>query len=191
MVHRSFDDALGHAPHDLRHKTAQRHEGFDARVLETWSTPTRREHGSVLALQRAAGNHAVASLLLPETGPNRFPRTSARPPARHLSTGRAATAQRCGCVGPGPCACHAKTVESAKGAPTVQRVDYANEHRCGAAQTARIFSSWAVATTKLMENLPALEVSWATGLASKNLKDNRCVGDHRRRAVLGVDGLER
>lgn len=56
--------------------------------------------------------------------------------------------------------------------PAVQRVDYSQTHTCGPKESARIFSSWAVAIAKLTENLPALELSYATGLATPNLKSN-------------------
>jgi len=58
------------------------------------------------------------------------------------------------------------------GPVVVQRVDYTSTHRCDLSQSMRIFSSWAVATTKLLENLPFLRLAYISGLASSNLKSN-------------------
>lgn len=51
----------------------------------------------------------------------------------------------------------------------MQRVDYATTHTCGVSESARIFSSWAVAVAKLVENLPALDFA-LTGVHTPLLK---------------------
>lgn len=64
------------------------------------------------------------------------------------------------------------SVQLAKNGPAVKPVDYTKTHTCGFGEGVRVFSSWAYAVGKLMENLPALELSYVTGLATPNLTRN-------------------
>lgn len=61
-------------------------------------------------------------------------------------------------------------VQRSKSGKVDEPVDYTKTHRCGFGEGARIFSSWAYATTKLMENIPALQLSYSTGLHTTLLK---------------------
>jgi hypothetical protein len=77
-------------------------------------------------------------------------------------------ASRCSC---GSCGGTQRQVEDGSMA-TVQRLNYATTHHCRPSESARVFSSWAVAVAKLTENLPSLTASWASGIATPNLKSN-------------------
>lgn len=131
--------------------------------------PTAGRHASpasLLHLQRLAGNGAVANLV--------GGRGASRGATLPDHTERSWAVQRCGSIPASRCGCHGPDVSlqaEEGGSPTVQRVDYTNTHTCGVSQSARIFSSWAVAVAKLTENIPAVTASWATGLYTPNLKD--------------------
>lgn len=72
----------------------------------------------------------------------------------------------------------------------MQRVPtYDSTHTCGVSESARIFSSWAVAVAKLVENLPALDFALLTGLHTpllkrKLLKHFRATTAAERKTVL-------
>jgi hypothetical protein len=114
----------------------------------------------VLDLQRRFGNAAVGQVL-----GARQPAVAPRPVQR-LGVGSCGGA----CGGGGRCACQASHRESQDETAAVQRVDYSTTHTCGVKESARIFSSWAVAVAKLVENLPALDFAYATGLHTPLLK---------------------
>ena len=130
---------------------------------------------NLLHLQRLAGNRAVTGLL--DRRPSTAPIVTAPWVVPQLAPVQAPTIQRCGRTPASQCDCHPPTLGPAQrqddqAAAPVQRKDYANTHTCGVSESARIFSSWAVAVAKLTENIPFLAASWASGVATPNLKSN-------------------
>jgi hypothetical protein len=125
----------------------------------------------LMHLQRLAGNRAVVGLM--EGRPQELP--GAEPAASGLLIPR--SVQRCGSIPPANCGCRAPRAgalqrEEGASPATVQRVDYSATHTCGLSESARVFSSWAVAVAKLTENIPSLAASFAAGVATPNLKSN-------------------
>ena len=121
----------------------------------------RSSAAGVLDLQRRFGNAAVGQLL-----------TAQRPPVAPQQLQRSAvTSCGGGCGGGGRCACQAAERDEPDGAASVQRKPtYDSTHTCGVSESARIFSSWAVAVAKLVENLPVLDLALLTGVHTPHLK---------------------
>lgn len=121
----------------------------------------RRPEPGLLGLQQLAGNAAVSQLIRHQRG-----RQVVRHPVQRT------VVQACGgkCGGGGKCACQSQARDRDQPDVTVQRKPtYDTTHTCGLSETARIFSSWAVAVAKLVENLPALDFAM-TGLHTPSLK---------------------
>lgn len=111
-------------------------------------------------LQRAAGNRATGALL--EANRNH----------RETSANGEVILQRCGATSPESCDCHAETTSTSK---AVQRQVGGNVapgesgeteavRPCSLGDRALAFTTWAIASAKLSENIPFLELVAATGL---------------------------
>jgi hypothetical protein len=155
---------------DDAHISVHRESHAEAHNRAPRPYPTTLSPASVPHLQRLAGNRAMATILQRDEHDSR-------------------QAGGCSCNGGGKCSCphpvqrhvsghdagldwQVETVQRSKTGPAAQPVDYSKTHTCGLGEGARIFSSWSFATAKLMENLPAMELSWLTGKATNNLKRN-------------------
>lgn len=122
----------------------------DLRVAAAPTTPAY-----VSSMQRLAGNRAVATVMR----------------QRETDSTEAEGKAGCACKGGGKCSCQ-RVVQRSKDGPAEKPVDYSQTHSCNFGEGVRVFASWAFATAKLFENLPALRLSYATGLATDNLKRN-------------------
>ena len=119
-------------------------------------------------LQRAAGNRATGELL------DGASRARTQTPAS-----RPITVQRCGSTSPESCACHA---DRSPASTALQRQIGGNVapgpsgeteavRPCSLGDRALAFTTWAIATAKLNENIPFLELVAATGLSTPHYKN--------------------
>jgi hypothetical protein len=163
------------------------------RVLTHEADPRALSSSLALSLQSSLGNRATRQIL---RGP--------RVPRLHIATTPAPeqVIHRCGGQSPDSCGCHAVSSKSAavSRSLTLQRQIGGNVapgasgeteavQPCGVGDRLLAFTTWAMATAKLAENIPFLELAARTGIRSYNYKRKllRHFGVSMRDRALGIN----